>query len=324
MFVKHSKIFLRHIAWCVGMVMMIFAVHTIHTYAQAETVILSAEIYGTVNIRSGPDTRFAIVGQLEAGDLVDVLGKTDDQRWLFIQTNAQVYGWIPVFSAILEGDLASLSVTDGILVETTATATPSTNSPTSNVRVSSYGRTNVRSYPSMNSDIVGQLDVGQEAIATARSNNQNSWLFIEYQNFSGWVAYFTVRVRGNANTLPVLVPDSAGEVLIPPSRLIRTLFNTRLHPEPSLDSPTTLIVNFDEEVTSIARTSDNQWLFVGFDGQTGWGSAELFDVTLEEIRALPIYTDGVAVEGIPITPTRISDTVRRTATPTPIPTTESE
>jgi hypothetical protein len=107
----------------------------------------------------------------------------------------------------------------------------------------------------------------------------------------GWVAYFTVRVQGDPESLPVLVPDNTGESLIPPSRLIRARFNVRLHDQPALASPVTITVPFDSEVTAIARTPSGDWLYVGFGDQTGWGAAQLFEISREEIQDLPLLDD---------------------------------
>jgi hypothetical protein len=84
------------------------------------------------------------------------------------------------------------------------------------------------------------------------------------------------------------VPDSSGESLIPPSRLVQTRFNVRLHSEPEQDLPVTLTVPFNSEVTVIGQTEDGEWLFVGFGEDTGWGAAQLFEMSEDEIATLPI------------------------------------
>ncbi len=255
--------------------------------AQTATPV-TGSVYQTSNVRSGPDTRYQIVGQLSEGDIVSINGKDDDGRWLRVVLPTAATGWLPTFALIVDGDLSTIPViADGTVEGTVA--------PNANVSVISYGRVNVRGGPGIGFEIVGQLDVNEHAAAIARSNRQNDWLLIRLNGTTpgsateGWVAYFTVNVQGDPRALPVLVPDSSGDALIPPSRLLRTLFNVRLHNAPQLTAPVTLVVPFDSEVTPIGRNANGDWIFVGYDDQTGWGVAQLFDITNDELAALPIY-----------------------------------
>jgi N-acetylmuramoyl-L-alanine amidase len=243
----------------------------------------SGTVYQTSNVRSGPDTRFEIVGQLSEGDEVVVDGRDAQSRWLHVVLPTGEGGWLPVFALILEGDVNDVPV----FVEAEATEAPSGGD---GVIVISYGRVNVRSGPGIGYDIVGQLDVSQSAEAIARDSERNNWLMIQLGETDGWVAYFTVNVQGDTETLPVLVPDSSGDSLIPPSRVLRARFNVRLHTEATLASPVTMIVPFDSEVTVIGRNEAGDWLFVGFGEATGWGVTQLFAIARDEVETLPIHS----------------------------------
>lgn len=252
---------------------------------------MTATVYQTANVRSGPDTRFEIVGQLAQGDAVQVTGRDEEGRWLQVVMASGEIGWLPLFVLTLDGDLDDLP-----LVDDPTSSEPPENTTADIVTVAAYGRVNVRSEPGISGSIVGQLDIGDTAEATARNNANNDWLLIENQDIEGWVAFFTVRVQGALDALPILVPDSSGEELIPPTLLLRTRFNARLHTVPELASPTTVIVPFDSEVTPMARTENGRWLLVGFEGNTGWGIANLFDLTDELLDEIPIYESEPAPE----------------------------
>ncbi len=245
----------------------------------AQEGVITGTVYQTTNVRGGPDTRFAIVGQLSADDEVEIDGRDEEGRWLHVVLADGTEGWLPVFALIIDDNLTNVPV----VPEDAGTPEAS-----SSIRVISYGRVNVRSGPGIAYDIVAQLDVDDQAAALARSSGENDWLLIRFGNSEGWVAYFTVNVQGDARTLPVLVPDSSGESLIPPSRLLRTRFNVRLHETPTLSSDVVAIVPFDSEVTPIGRSADGNWLFVGFNDQSGWSVTQLLDVSSEEVRALPV------------------------------------
>lgn len=241
---------------------------------------VTATVYQTVNVRSGPDTRFEIVGQLAQGDTVEVIGQDASGRWFQVTLPTGEVGWLPLFVLTLEADLALIPIVD---------EDDPNGSREDVVTVVAYGRVNVRTAPAISGDVIGQLALGDEAEATARSSITNDWLLIENEEVEGWVAFFTVRVAGNLDELPVLVPDSSGEELIPPTVLIRTRFNARLHPTPELNSPTLVIVPFDSEVTPIARSDNGRWLLVGYEGRNGWGIRDLFDITGDEIVRIPIF-----------------------------------
>lgn len=280
-------------------------------FAQDDT---TGVIYQTTNVRSGPDTRFPIVGQLSEGDRVPVTGQDAGGRWLRVTMpdDDDMSGWLPVYALIVEGDLNAVPLISG-----EAEGTPI---PNASVIVISYGRVNVRSGPGVEFEIVAQLDVDERAPALARSNRSNDWLLIEIDDEQGWVAYFTVDVEGDPRALPVLVPDSAGG-LIPPSRLLRTLFNVRLHATPELASPVTLIIPFNSEVTPIGRNERGDWLYVGYESEAGWGVRQLFDITPEELDALDVLDDDG--EPVPTTAVTLAPTITVTPqTPTTAPTAE--
>jgi uncharacterized protein YraI len=260
------------------------------TAIAAQGIVITGTVYQTTNVRSGPDTRFAIVGQLSADDEVEIDGRDEESRWLHIVLTDGTEGWLPVFALIINGDLTDIPVVGD------DTSTPEASS---SVSVISYGRANVRSGPGIAYDIVAQLDVDDQAAAIARSSGENDWLLIRFGDTEGWVAYFTVNVQGDTRMLPVLVPDSSGESLIPPSRLLRARFNVRLHETPNLGSNVVAIVPFDSEVTPIGRSADGNWVFVGYKDQSGWSVTQLLNITNEEIASLPIRVGRVTGEATP-------------------------
>lgn len=252
-------------------------------YAQEtpDVTPLDATVYQTVNVRSGPDTRFDIVGQLARDTAVLVDGRADEEgSWLRIIMPNDEFGWLPVYVLTVEGDISDLPLVSAIDGQDGTAVT-----------VHAYGLVNVRSGPSISSDIAGQLEVDSEAEAIARSNEDNDWLYIVADDVEGWVAYFTVQVQGNPNQLPVRLPQTEGGDLVPPPAVVRTRFNTRLHTEPALESPTTLIIPFNSEVAPLAQSEDRRWLFVDYQGTTGWGAVGLFSIARAELALVPVYDE---------------------------------
>jgi uncharacterized protein YgiM (DUF1202 family) len=249
----------------------------------AQGTDLTATAYQTINVRSGPGAQYEIVGQLAQGDMVQVNGRDSaETRWLRVILKDEILGWVALFSVTLEGDPENLP----IVSETDLTEG---ENPDAAVIVIAYGRVNVRSGPSITYDVIGQLDVGDEAEAFVRNNTQNDWLYVESEDLQGWVAYFTVTVTGNVSSLPIRVPDGSGEVLVPPSTLIPARYNVHLRTAPTLNSTIAGIVPFDSPTTAIARTQDKRWIYVVYEDLEGWGMSELFEISDEQIDSLPIY-----------------------------------
>ncbi len=269
--------------------------------AFAQDSDLMATAYQTINVRSGPGTQYEIVGQIPQGDIVPVNGRdSSETRWLRVTLEDEILGWVALFSVTLEGspdDLPIISATN-----------PDEISGDSGVVVIAFGRVNVRSGPSITYEVIGELDVDDEAEVFVRSNAQNDWLYVETEDLQGWVAYFTVTVTGDLDSLPIRVPDGSGEVLVPPSTLVPTRYNVHLRTAPTLNSRIAGIVPFDSATTPIARTEDQRWIYVVYEGLEGWGMAELFEISDEQVDALPVYSLRTTATPQPqITPTVIPE-----------------
>ena len=296
--------------------------------AQAQDTTQTGTIYQTVNVRSGPDTQFAIVTKLEAGNEVTVNGRESEAtRWLRIvldDVEGVSFGWITSFSVALDADPSLLPIV-GLEAapdpDPASTAEP-TPLPPGQVLVVAYGRVNIRSGPDITYDVVGQLEIGDEAFALARSNRRNDWLYIEPSaQVVGWVAFFTVTVVGDPAELPVRVLDGSASELVPPSSLITTRFNVRLRSEPStLQGAVIGIVSFGSQVTPLAQTEDGRWLYVVFEDFEGWALTQLFAITDEQQTQVPVYDPGQAEgpPGVTLTPA-LEETAESEITPEATP-----
>lgn len=149
-----------------------------------------------------------------------------------------------------------------------------------------YRTVNVRSGPSTEYEIVGQLTNGSEAPITGRSNDMNDWLRIEFRGVEGWVAYFTVTVLGDTDDLPIVTPrvsiELQGNVIAPtpipsltpfhlPGQTFVTTYrrvNVRNGPGTEYTVIGSLEAGSSADVSG--RTTDDEWLRIAFDDQDGW------------------------------------------------------
>jgi uncharacterized protein YraI len=244
-----------------------------------EAAGIPASVYQTSNLRAAPDMRAEIVGRVPADASVTARGRSEDGRWLWVESDEGLRGWLPSFVLALAGDagdLPPLADAPGLAV-----------TPGGAVLVTAVGRVNVRTQPRIGDNIVGQLNGGQQAEAVARSSQGNDWLLIELDELRGWVAYFAVRVVGDPSALPVLTPDSS-DTLVPPSLQVTTRFNARLRAAPSSEAEVAEVVPFGASVTLLGRTEASDWVQVRYESLEGWIDAALIEAPPDQIAALPV------------------------------------
>lgn len=264
----------------------ILIISTLSGVLGAQEADVTATAYQTVNVRSGPGTQYDVIGQLAEGDVVPVLGRDSSAtRWLAIAMPvSEDRGWVAVFTVTTSGGLEALPIVDLL---TDADEDPDQVNPDDGVQVVAFGRVNVRSGPGITFPVVSQLEIETEAEATARSNYNSDWLYVENDDVAGWVAYFTVTVRGDVGDLPVLVPDAASGDLVPPSTQIQASFNVRLHSRPSFGSPVTGVIPFETIVSPIGVSPNGTWLYVAAEDAEGWAWTRLFEITDEQLSEIP-------------------------------------
>lgn len=276
----------------------------------AQEDLFTATAYQTVNVRSEPNNQSAIIDRLGAGDVVPVDARSGaDNRWVRVILPNDIKGWVAAFNMSLSADITQLPLADALLVPENVTP-----GVTDGVSIEAYGRVNVRSGPAITYPVVDQLAAGDSYPVFFRSNRNNDWLYIESDTLSGWVAYFTVMVKGNASTLPVRVPDTAGEDLVRPGNLVESRYNIRLRNEPSLTAEVFTVIPFGDLVEPIARNEEGNWLYVLYGREEGWALSQLLGMSYGASMTLPVYGQ---VDS-PILPTVTpSATPRRTPTAQP-------
>lgn len=163
--------------------------------------LITAQAFRTVNVRSEPSNRSEIVGRLTRGDEVIVAGRSDERTgWLLVDLEG-VQGWVAYFTVTLTGMADDLPIIDS---ETGLEVTPAPPAPANQVIAYAFRTVNVRSGPGTDFDQITQLVNGDAVSVTGRSDAANNWLQIEFNGGGGWVAYFTVSVSGDPDSLPIV------------------------------------------------------------------------------------------------------------------------
>ncbi len=246
------------------------------TIATAQTTtVLSAQVYRTVNVRSGPGTQYAIIGRLSGGMEVSVTGRSDSEsNWLAIDFDGQA-GWVAFFTVTLNGDPQQLPIIEPqtpppLLLIPAQSGIRATEAVT-NVYITVFRRVNVRSGPGADAERLGTLFPGRTADIRGRTAD-NQWLLIDYNGESGWVAYFVVTITGELDTIPVYDAETAVLTSLSTGNRVSVLtrFNINLRVQPTATSPVLTIIPFATELDVEARTLNRSWLRVVYNGEVGW------------------------------------------------------
>lgn len=157
-------------------------------------------VFRTVNVRAGPSADSALIARLRPGDTLRATGRSDSaNNWLQLDLDGAP-GWVAYFTVTVEGSASTLPV-----VAPAPNPEPRrTPSPSAPVTAHAFRTVNVRSGPGVQFQTLGQLVSGDVVAVTGRSDSANHWLRVDFDGAPGWVAYFTVTVTGDTDTLPLV------------------------------------------------------------------------------------------------------------------------
>lgn len=124
--------------------------------AKGETIVINTK---SLNVRSGPGLTYPVTGSMKQGERAEVLSTSGD--WHEIKFGSGT-GWIASWLVVNEGAKELKPVT----------------------AISKVNALNIRSGPSLNTAVIGQLNAGEAAVVTGR---QGEWASIVKNGIDGWV-----------------------------------------------------------------------------------------------------------------------------------------
>jgi uncharacterized protein YgiM (DUF1202 family) len=147
------------------------------------------------NIRSTPGTNGAVIGQLHAGDAVELLARNSDGTWLRVSA-PEATGWV---SATL---LRVPKETLAALPKTGQATPPAATSGELTTTVFNGG--NVRAEPTLKGKVLDQINAGETVVLLAK-NSAGTWYRVtNVRGVSGWVSVTLLNVdSAMAKQVPV-------------------------------------------------------------------------------------------------------------------------
>ncbi len=194
---------------------------------------------GGVNIRKGPGLNFELVGRLDEGDSLPVVGQNQDGTWWQVEFEDGENGlaWVAAAVVNFTGNPADVPSIQPDAIPT-AVVTPTPTVAVVQGSVKAIDPINVRSEPSLEGIIVGGLYPGDSADVLAVSDDDAWWLidFADGPDGLAWVAAEFVEFEGDKLVVPIF-----GQGTVTPTPLpTNTPTATALPPTPTpLDFPPT-------------------------------------------------------------------------------------
>lgn len=162
---------------------------------QAVTSDVFVTAYRTVNVRTGPGINYVPIGDLDAGSMADVTGRSVDDRWLQIEYGEQK-GWVAYFVVSLSGSLDDIAV-----VEPASNA--ETDEAPDTVEVVTRYNVNLHADPEPISPVIGVVPYDTTLQAQARSDDEGTWLQVALADQVGWLIRTLVTARADLSVLPI-------------------------------------------------------------------------------------------------------------------------
>jgi uncharacterized protein YgiM (DUF1202 family) len=146
---------------------------------------------------------YQIIGVLQTGISVPVIGKSSNSGWIQIEYNG-TKGWIAGWLCTIQGSLDSVPVTGR-----TPAALKVNYRPAQATGVTAVANVNItiRDYPSLSANKVGTLPVGVKVDVIGRTADTN-WFFVSHNGVDGWIARWLTHYQGYLADVPVMNPDT--------------------------------------------------------------------------------------------------------------------
>jgi uncharacterized protein YgiM (DUF1202 family) len=184
-----------------------------------------------------------------------------------------------------------------VVISGIAAAQETTPTPSATTTATAYGTINVRSGPGAQYEIVGQLEADDQVTVDGRDSEKGSWLRVMLDSgILGWVASFAVLLDGDAETLPIIVPD----IPTPDGDAVTVAAYGRVNVRSGPGMQFNIVGQLDVDDTAQATgrsNTHNDWLYIENEVFKGWGA--YFTISLQgNPDTLPLLVVDASGDGV--------------------------
>jgi uncharacterized protein YraI len=185
--------------------------------ATAAPLTASTGLFATanlrVNVRSGPGTKYTVLGQVRAGDALDITGQLANNSWLRVNFNGQE-GWVSSGLFEITGDVTIAPQAEaGPTAVLRQTANQALTAKLGEIVATTNFNANLRTGPSASADVLTIIPFNTQLTVLARTAASN-WLQVNFNNQTGWISAGTLFIsQGNLVNAPQI--DENGNIVQP-------------------------------------------------------------------------------------------------------------
>jgi uncharacterized protein YraI len=147
---------------------------------------------GALNVRSGPGFGYSRLGVLHGGEIVPIIGRTEDGTWLQVQTTFGD-GWVNIIYVITQDYFGSAPINTADPVVATTEA----------MFVVLGGSANVRSGPNVGFSKLFAVDAGMRFTILGQ-NSVRTWWYIDTPWGKGWINAELGQATGAVESVPII------------------------------------------------------------------------------------------------------------------------
>ena len=226
---------------------------------QEQTTGKKYKTTGNLNMRKGPGTSYDRITTLPLGTVVTPISFSSDGGWAEVKYNNQT-GWISVNYITLVEETTPEEPSD-------KPDEPSSEPDQIGKKYKTTGNLNMRKGPGTSYDRITTLPMGTVVTPTKLSSD-GGWAEVKYNNQTGWISvnYITL-VEETTPEEPSDKPDEGTQKF--EANYITTT-SLMLRNGPGLSYQGIIVIPQGTKVKSTEITSDENWIKVSYNGQTGW------------------------------------------------------
>lgn len=220
---------------------------TVIPSSQAEQVVLKDYIVNAeiLHLREGPGLSYPIIETLNQGQTLKAIKKEGD--WIHVQKD-DIQGWVASW-LVKEASQAAEDTANKIVI-------------------AQVDRLNLRAEPSLSAAVYTKLSIGAEAKFLQQ---QQDWIQIEYDNYTGWVAasYVVINEITKKPSSSEKATSSQAAVEIDPNTFTIAVDALNVRKKPDLTAKKLGTARKNEQYKVLSRS--NNWVEIQFDDkQNGW------------------------------------------------------
>jgi len=234
------------------------------------------ESRGNVRLRSGPSLSSERLGYVPWGAVASLLAFDSTGAWVQIDYNGTVAWSAAEWWVLSSGSPASAPSSGGTAASSTSTAS------------SGGGFDFILFNAPSDSAIAIRVVSSSTPFSVVNNNAGNGYVQVLLADGTDGFAKADALGGGSTATSSSTTTSATSSSAPASGTVVMALGNVRLRAEPSLSASRLTYMEWGAEVGALARTADNEWIQVNYNGTVGWAASTWFQFVSGSLAGLPV------------------------------------